>query len=271
MLLRGDRASPTCSIRGRAVRCARSRAARRWPRRWASTPSASRSPRSCSRRCSRASRAGCSRTSSAPSTRRPFGLNMGIEYLFMAVVGGVGHVWGALVGASVGADPGRTSCRSCCRSCWAPAATTRSSSSACCWCWCCSTRATASGPFVEARLPRMQPQGRLGRCAGAAPTRPRPPHGERGARRAARCARSSAAWSRSTTSASRSAAGEILGLIGPNGAGKSTTFNLVTGVLPATRGEVRLLGERIDALPSREIARARRRAHLPAREDDRRA
>ena len=33
-------------------------------------------------------------------------------------------------------------------------------------------------------------------------------------------------------------AGEILGLIGPNGAGKSTTFNLVTGVLPATRGEV---------------------------------
>ena len=31
----------------------------------------------------------------------PFGLNMGIEYLFMAVVGGVGHVWGALVGAGV--------------------------------------------------------------------------------------------------------------------------------------------------------------------------
>ena len=50
-------------------------------------------------------------------------------------------------------------------------------------------------------------------------------------------------------------AGEILGLIGPNGAGKSTTFNLVTGVLPATRGEVRLRGERIDGLPSREIAR----------------
>ncbi len=31
----------------------------------------------------------------------PFGLNMGIEYLFMAVVGGVGYVWGALVGAGV--------------------------------------------------------------------------------------------------------------------------------------------------------------------------
>ena len=31
----------------------------------------------------------------------PFGLHMGIEYLFMAVIGGVGHVWGAIVGATV--------------------------------------------------------------------------------------------------------------------------------------------------------------------------
>ena len=50
-------------------------------------------------------------------------------------------------------------------------------------------------------------------------------------------------------------AGEILGLIGPNGAGKSTTFNLVTGVLPLTEGEIRFRGERIDALPSREIVK----------------
>ena len=49
-------------------------------------------------------------------------------------------------------------------------------------------------------------------------------------------------------------AGEIVGLIGPNGAGKSTTFNLVTGVLPATSGEVKFRGERIDGLASRKIA-----------------
>lgn len=50
-------------------------------------------------------------------------------------------------------------------------------------------------------------------------------------------------------------AGEIMGLIGPNGAGKSTTFNLITGVLPATRGKVSFLGERLDTLPAREIAK----------------
>ncbi len=31
----------------------------------------------------------------------PFGLNQGIEYLFMAVIGGIGHVWGAVLGAGL--------------------------------------------------------------------------------------------------------------------------------------------------------------------------
>ncbi|MGM9483225.1 branched-chain amino acid ABC transporter ATP-binding protein/permease [Roseateles sp. NT4] len=51
-------------------------------------------------------------------------------------------------------------------------------------------------------------------------------------------------------------AGDIVGLIGPNGAGKSTTFNLVSGVLPLTSGEVELLGQRVDRRESRDIARA---------------
>jgi len=51
-------------------------------------------------------------------------------------------------------------------------------------------------------------------------------------------------------------AGDIVGLIGPNGAGKSTTFNLVSGVLPLTAGEVELLGQRVDGRGSRDIARA---------------
>ena len=49
-------------------------------------------------------------------------------------------------------------------------------------------------------------------------------------------------------------AGEILGLIGPNGAGKSTTFNLISGGLPLTSGEVVFRGEPIAGLQPYEIA-----------------
>jgi branched-chain amino acid transport system permease protein len=49
-------------------------------------------------------------------------------------------------------------------------------------------------------------------------------------------------------------AGEILALIGPNGAGKSTLFNLVTGVLEPSGGEVLVSGRRVDGLPPRAIA-----------------
>jgi branched-chain amino acid transport system ATP-binding protein len=41
--------------------------------------------------------------------------------------------------------------------------------------------------------------------------------------------------------------GEILGLIGPNGAGKTTVFNLVTGFVRPTAGEVLLDGRRLGA------------------------
>jgi branched-chain amino acid transport system permease protein len=49
-------------------------------------------------------------------------------------------------------------------------------------------------------------------------------------------------------------AGEIVALIGPNGAGKTTMFNLITGVLQKTDGDIRFLGEKIDAMPPRQIA-----------------
>lgn len=49
--------------------------------------------------------------------------------------------------------------------------------------------------------------------------------------------------------------GEILGLIGPNGAGKTTCFNLISGVLKPTSGEIYFLGQRITSLPPHKIAK----------------
>lgn len=49
--------------------------------------------------------------------------------------------------------------------------------------------------------------------------------------------------------------GELFGLIGPNGAGKTTVFNLISGVLPPTRGKVRFGGAEITGAPSHAIAR----------------
>ena len=43
--------------------------------------------------------------------------------------------------------------------------------------------------------------------------------------------------------------GEIFGLIGPNGAGKTTLFNLISGVTPASAGQVLWCGQPITALP----------------------
>jgi branched-chain amino acid transport system ATP-binding protein len=70
--------------------------------------------------------------------------------------------------------------------------------------------------------------------------------------------------------------GEVLGLIGPNGAGKTTVFNLVTGFLRPTSGDVlldgaSLVGLRPHAVVARGVARTfqvvKPFARLPVREN----
>jgi branched-chain amino acid transport system permease protein len=182
----------------------------------------------------------------------PFGLKMGIEYLFMAVIGGVGHVWGALIGAGVVKileDQLQV---------WLPKLLGGSG----------NYEIIVFGillvlvlqyardglwAFIETRLPRRQRKVDW-LDAAALPERPRPPHGE--VVLDVKDARKEFGGLVAVNDVSfQVRAGEILGLIGPNGAGKSTTFNLVTGVLPATRGSVSLRGERIDSMRSRDIAK----------------
>src|SRR4030042_1254571 len=49
--------------------------------------------------------------------------------------------------------------------------------------------------------------------------------------------------------------GEVVGLIGPNGAGKTTLFNLISGSLPTTAGEIRYKGKKITGLKSHQICK----------------
>ena len=44
------------------------------------------------------------------------------------------------------------------------------------------------------------------------------------------------------------ARGTVTGLIGPNGAGKTTLFNLISGAMPPTEGEITFDGRRIDGM-----------------------
>jgi len=50
--------------------------------------------------------------------------------------------------------------------------------------------------------------------------------------------------------------GDLLGLIGPNGSGKTTLFNVITGVLPATSGEIIFDKKDITRLPSHAICKS---------------
>jgi branched-chain amino acid transport system permease protein len=182
-----------------------------------------------------------------------FNVNIGIEYLFMAVVGGASQVWGAVIGASL-----LTLLKEWLKDIL-PAFFEQSG----------NYEAIVFGLLMlpllhQAREGLMPVFARLAPRARKASQRPpeAAPLGRRALPAAGELLLEVTAVRKNFGGLAavhdlslEMKSGEILGLIGPNGAGKSTMFNLVTGVLPADAGEVRFRGERIDALPSRRIAR----------------
>ncbi|HEX8988490.1 MAG TPA: branched-chain amino acid ABC transporter ATP-binding protein/permease [Rhodocyclaceae bacterium] len=182
----------------------------------------------------------------------PFGLQIGIEYLFMAVIGGAAHVWGAIVGAGL-----VTLLKQWLQD-WLPELLGTAG----------NFEIVVFGLLMILVLHRAR-DGLWPLLARLVPGRARTdavPQAEALPRRtppAAGCVLLEAidvvkefgglvANDRMNITVK---AGEIMALIGPNGAGKSTMFNLVSGVTAPTSGEVRYGGERVDGMEAREIAR----------------
>ncbi len=181
----------------------------------------------------------------------PFGLNVGIEYLFMAVLGGSGYVWGGVAGAVL-----ITLLREVLQNVLPRllGENTNYEIVVLGVLMILALQFARRGlwPLVERFVPAGTP--RLLAHALTFPPRPAPASGSPVLR--VRNAVKQFGGLRAVNDVSFDVnAGEIVGLIGPNGAGKSTMFNLVTGVNPATSGTVEVLGQAAGRLPARAIHR----------------
>jgi ABC-type branched-subunit amino acid transport system ATPase component/ABC-type branched-subunit amino acid transport system permease subunit len=181
----------------------------------------------------------------------PFYINQGIEYLFMAVVGGAGSVWGAVVGATL-----ITLLKQ-----WLQDLLPRILGRAgnfelvvfgVLMVLLLQRARDGIWPWLERLLPKRTPH--------PVPVAPLLPARKKTAYPSAllevdtACKRFGGLVAVNRLSFDIRP-GEILGLIGPNGAGKSTMFNLICGALRLSEGDVRFCGRSIGSQAPYEIAR----------------
>ncbi|MBX3681978.1 MAG: branched-chain amino acid ABC transporter ATP-binding protein/permease [Thauera sp.] len=183
----------------------------------------------------------------------PFGVHIGIEYLFMAVVGGAGYVWGAIVGAGV-----ITVLKQWLQN-WLPSllgATGNFETIVFGLLMVLVLHRAREGlwPILKKLVPVRALRKTIDPDAEPLPRRTLPKAGEL-ILEAKDVTRRFGGLIANNNMSLEVRAGEILALIGPNGAGKSTMFNQISGVDTPTSGEVRFLGKPVAGHDSREIAR----------------
>jgi branched-chain amino acid transport system permease protein len=181
----------------------------------------------------------------------PFGINQGIEYLFMAVVGGAGSVWGAVVGATL-----ITLLKQVLQD-WLPHILGREGNFEVAVfgiLMILLLQRTRDGvwPWLARLLP--EPKASVIPPAAALPKRERT-RGGAPLLVVDRARKEFGGLVAVNDISFELQAGEILGLIGPNGAGKSTMFNLISGALPLTRGTINFAGTPIGSHQPFAIAR----------------
>jgi branched-chain amino acid transport system permease protein len=185
----------------------------------------------------------------------PFGMEAGIEYLFVAVVGGAGYVWGGVLGAAI-----VVILKEILQS-YLPYVFHGQG----------QLEIIVFGILLVALL-QLAPTGVWPRLMAVFPwksnrekpdtslTLPARPHTEAATNSGALLQIDNACKQFGGVIAVNNVSfdvkpREIVALIGPNGAGKSTTFNLVTGVLTVSSGKISVLGRPIQNAPPQEVVK----------------
>jgi ABC-type branched-subunit amino acid transport system ATPase component/ABC-type branched-subunit amino acid transport system permease subunit len=183
----------------------------------------------------------------------PFGAQAGIEYLFVAVVGGAGYVWGGVLGAAIVVIL-KEVLQSYLPYIFGGQGQLETIVFGILLVLLLQLAPTGVWPWLMARLPqrfdRKRPDTSL-----TLPARTRAA-GMPTVLLQIDNARKQFGGVVAVNNVSFDVqAREIVALIGPNGAGKSTTFNLVTGVLTTSGGKISVLGRSIGNAPPQEIVK----------------
>ena len=180
----------------------------------------------------------------------PFGPQAGIEYLFIAVVGGAGYVWGGVLGAGIVIIL-KEVLQSYLPLVFGTQAQPELIVFGVLLVLLLQIAPTGMWPLLMSLIPRAKrprpdttPQ---------LPARPAPAALD-GPLLQVKAARKQFGGVIAVNDVSFDVgAREIVALIGPNGAGKSTTFNLITGVLHASGGNVAMRGRDLGSAPPQQI------------------
>ena len=183
----------------------------------------------------------------------PFGVHIGIEYLFMAVVGGAGHVWGALLGAGL-ITVLKQWLQDILPQLFGASGNFEMIVFGLMMILVLQRARNGLWPILARIMPVKAVRKTIDPAAEALPRRVLPAAGEL-ILEARNVTRKFGGLVANNDMSLQVRAGEILALIGPNGAGKSTMFNQLSGVDTPTSGEVLFMGKPVAGRDSREIAR----------------
>jgi ABC-type branched-subunit amino acid transport system ATPase component/ABC-type branched-subunit amino acid transport system permease subunit len=183
----------------------------------------------------------------------PFGAQAGIEYLFIAVVGGAGYVWGGVLGAAIVVVL-KEILQSYLPYLFHGEGQLETIVFGIMLVALLQLAPTGVWPWLTARLP-FKPNRKPPDTSLVLPPRVRATATPNALLQIDHALKKFGGVIAVNDVSFKVQAREIVALIGPNGAGKSTTFNLITGVLAPSGGTISVLGKKIDHARPQQVAK----------------